>query len=101
MDGAVERGNRPLICHWPIEIPSLANVQQAGHFKLAGVGSAHARLNGERLVPVGHSDSQADGIEAVEAGIGISSGELLDSVVDAGHGLKEWWTSRPVETTIV
>ena len=100
MNGAVERGDGPLVCYGAIEVPSLADVQEAGHFQRAGVSSAHACLDRERLVPVGHSDSQADGVEAVEAGVGISSGELLDGVVDAGHGLKEWWTSRPGETPL-
>lgn len=100
MNGAVERGNGPLIHHRAIEIPSLADVQQARHFKLARVGSTHAGLNGERLVPIGDGDGQANSVEAIENRVGISGGELLNGVVNAGHGLKEWWTSRPVETTI-
>jgi len=86
LDGAVQGGNGPLVCHGAIEIPSFADVQQAIYFKLAGVGSAHAHLDGERLVPCRHSDSEANGVEPVECCVGVSSGELLDSVIDAGHG---------------
>lgn len=86
MDGAVEGGNGPLICHWPIEIPSFANVQEASQFQRAGIGSAVAGLDGKRLVPVGHGDSEANGVEPVESCVGVSGGELLDGVIDAGHG---------------
>ena len=86
MDGAIVGGNGPLICHWSIEIPSFANVQQASQLQGAGVGSAHAGLDGERLVPVRHSDGDANGVEPVECCVGVSGGELFDCVIDAGHG---------------
>ena len=86
VDGAVQGGDGPLICHWAIEIPSLADVQQTSHLQCAGVGSAHAGLAGERLVPVRHSDSDANGVEPVEGCVGVNGGELLDGVIDAGHG---------------
>ena len=86
MDGAIQRGDGPLVRHRAIQVPSLANVQKAGHFQRARVGSPHAGLDGERLVPVGHGNGQGNGVEAIEAGVGISSGELLNGVIDAGHG---------------
>ena len=86
MDGAVEGGDAPLIHHGAIEIPSLADVQQASQLQLAGVGSAHAGLDGERLVPIRHSDSEANGVEPVECCVGVRGGELLNGVIDAGHG---------------
>ena len=85
LDGAIEGGNGPLVCHGAIEVPSFADVQQAIHFQLAGVSSAHAGLNGERLVPSRHCDSEANGVEPVECCVGVSGGELLDGVIDAGH----------------
>ena len=75
-----------MICHWAIEIPSLADVQQTSHLQGAGVGSAHAHLAGKRLVPVRHSNSEANGVEPVECCVGVNGGELLDGVIDAGHG---------------
>ena len=86
MDGAVEGGDAPLIHHRAIEIPSLANVQQASQLQGAGIGSAHAGLNGERLVPVGHGNRESNGVEPVECCVSVSGGELLDCVTDAGHG---------------
>ncbi len=88
MDGPVESGDGPLIHHRAIEVPSAGNVQQAGHFQLARVSSAHLLLNGEGLVPVRHGDGQSNGVEAIEAGVSVSGGELFDGVVDAGHGWK-------------
>ena len=85
VDGAVEGGDAPLIHHGAIDIPSLADVQQASQLQLAGVGSAHAGLDGKRLVPVRHSNSEANGVEPVEGCVGVSGGELLDCVINAGH----------------
>ena len=79
-------GDGPLICHWTIEIPSFANMQEASQLQRAGIGSAVARLDRERLVPVGHGDREANGVEPVKGCVGVSSGELLDGVIDAGHG---------------
>ena len=75
-----------MIHHRAVEIPSFADVQQAGQLQFAGVGSAHAHLDRERLVPSGHGDSEANGVEPVECCVGVSGGELLDGVIDAGHG---------------
>lgn len=86
MDGAVERGDAPLIHHGAIEIPGFADVQEAGQLQRAGIGSAVARLDRERLVPVGHGDREANGVEPVKSCVGVSGGELLDGVIDAGHG---------------
>ena len=88
MDGAVQGGDAPLIHHRAVEIPSFADVQQAGQLQFAGVGSAHACLDGERLVPVRHGDSNADGVEPIECRVGVSGGELLNGVIDAGHGFE-------------
>jgi len=67
-------------------MPSAAYVEQADHFKLARVSST--LLRGEGLVPVGQGDCQADGVEAIEAGVGVGGGELFNSVVDASHGFE-------------
>jgi len=37
-------------------------------------------------VPIRHSDSEANGVEPVESCVGVRGGELLDCVIDAGHG---------------
>ena len=86
MDRAAEGGDAPLIHHGAIEIPGFANMQQASQLQGAGIGSAHAGLNGERLVPVRHGNREANGVEPVECCVGVSGGELLDCVIDAGHG---------------
>jgi hypothetical protein len=39
-------------------------------------------------VPGGHGDSKANGVEPVECRVGVSGGELLDCVIDAGHGFE-------------
>ena len=97
LDGAIQGGDSPLVCHGTIEVPSFADVQQAIHFKLAGVGSALAHLTEKGLVPVGQRNSEVDGLEPVEGCVGVGGGELLDGVIDAGHGLKQRWKLSPPE----
>ena len=45
-------------------------------------------------VPVGQGDREANGVKPVEGCIGVSGGELLDGVVDAGHGFEKGGSSR-------
>jgi len=76
-------GDAELIHHWPVDVPSMADGVEAKALQSA------LTIDRERLMPIGHRYGERQTVEAIEADKALQGGNLLDSVIEAGHGLKE------------
>lgn len=88
LDRAIERADGPLIDHGAIDVPALANVQEADQFKRARIFSTSSLLGWKGLMPGGNSDGELHALKALELGPVTGAGELLYGVVDDCHGRK-------------
>ena len=75
-------------------------MQQARHLKGTRVLGTAAHLDWPRLVPVGHDHGEGQPLETLELGPIVGAGELIDGVIDDGHGSEDGGPLGPNKGTI-